>query len=49
MAALVADLVEPAKSNAHDKLGDGERAAGIAAAWLIAKRAALRDPEARVS
>ena len=41
VAAALAGLVEPAKSNAHDKLGDGERAADIAAAWLIAKRKAL--------
>lgn len=30
---LVADLVEPAKAEALDKLGEGQRALGIAAAW----------------
>jgi hypothetical protein len=40
---LVADLVEPAKSAALDKLGEGQRALGIANAWLrtrMASRAA---------
>jgi hypothetical protein len=35
--ALVADLVEPAKVKALEKLGAGERALTIAAAWLRAK------------
>jgi hypothetical protein len=33
-AELVADLVEPAKSTASEKLGEGEQAIGIAAGWL---------------
>jgi hypothetical protein len=40
---LVADLVEPAKSAAPDKLGEGQRALGIANDWLrteLAPRAA---------
>jgi hypothetical protein len=32
--APLADLVEPAKSTALDKLGEGERALSIAAPWL---------------
>ena len=36
---LVADLVEPAKSAALDKLGEGQRALGIANAWLRTKLA----------
>lgn len=31
---VVADLVEAAKSEALDKLGEGERAFGIATKWL---------------
>ena len=38
-AELVADLVEPAKSDALDKLGEGQRAFGIATGWLRAKLA----------
>ena len=34
---LVADLVEPAKTTALEKLGDGERAQGIAIGWLRPK------------
>jgi hypothetical protein len=34
---LVADLVQPAKSSALEKLGEGERAFGIATGWLRAK------------
>lgn len=34
---LVADLVEPAKATALEKLGDGERSFAIAADWLRAK------------
>jgi hypothetical protein len=36
---LVADLVEPAKSEALDKLGEGRQAFDIAAAWVRAKMA----------
>jgi len=38
-AEIVADLVEPAKSAALDKLGEGQRALGIANAWLRTKLA----------
>jgi hypothetical protein len=38
---LVADLVEPAKSEALEKLGEGERSFGIAAGWLRAKMAPI--------
>jgi hypothetical protein len=34
---LVADLVEPAKSEALDVLGEGRQAFGIAADWVRAK------------
>ena len=34
---LVADLVEPAKTTALEKLGEGERAQGIAIGWLRPK------------
>jgi hypothetical protein len=37
VAAKVADLVEPARSSALDKLGEDERAIGIAIAWLRPK------------
>jgi hypothetical protein len=37
---LVADLVEPAKSEALDKLGEGRKALDIAAGWVRAKMAA---------
>lgn len=37
---LVADQVEPAKSDALEKLGEGERAFGIANAWLRTKTTA---------
>jgi hypothetical protein len=33
----VADLVEPAKAAALDKLDEGQRALGIATGWLRAK------------
>jgi hypothetical protein len=36
---LVADLVEPAKSEALEKLGEGDRALGIANAWVRTKLA----------
>jgi hypothetical protein len=39
-AELVADLVEPAKSEALDKLGAGRHALDIAAGWVRAKLAA---------
>jgi hypothetical protein len=35
----VADLVEPAKAAALDKLDEGQRALGIATGWLRAKMA----------
>ncbi len=38
-AELVADLVEPAKSTALDKLGEGRGALGIAAGWVRSKLA----------
>jgi hypothetical protein len=34
---LVADLVEPAKATALEKLGEGERALGIATGWVRTK------------
>jgi hypothetical protein len=34
---LVADLVEPARTTALEKLGDGEQAQGIAMRWLRPK------------
>jgi hypothetical protein len=37
--ALLADLVEPAKATALEKLGEGERAIQIATSWLRAKAA----------
>jgi len=47
---LVADLIESAKSNALDKLGESERALGIAGAWvrtkLAPKAVAAGDPVA---
>jgi hypothetical protein len=36
---FVADLVEPAKAAALDKLDEGQRALGIATGWLGAKMA----------
>jgi hypothetical protein len=36
-AELVADLVEPAKATALEKLGEGERALDIAVRWLRSK------------
>jgi len=38
---LVADLVEPAKAEALEKLGEGGRSFGIAAGWLRAKMAPI--------
>jgi len=43
-AELVADLVEPAKSDALEKLGEGRQALGIAAGWVRAKLAASGAP-----
>jgi len=39
VADFVADLVEPAKAAALDKLDEGQRALGIATGWLRAKLA----------
>jgi hypothetical protein len=39
IAELVADLVQPAKADALDKLGEGKRAFDIANAWVRAKLA----------
>jgi len=36
-AELVADLVEPAKADELEKLGEGQRALGIASAWVRSK------------
>ena len=36
-AELVADLVEPAKSTALEKLGEGEQALALAIRWLRTK------------
>jgi hypothetical protein len=44
--ALVADLVEPAKAEALEKLGEGRQALGIAEAWVRAK---LAPKEARLA
>jgi hypothetical protein len=40
----VTDLVEPAKVEALDKLGEGERALGIAAGWVRGKLAPTMFP-----
>jgi hypothetical protein len=37
VAELIADLVEPAKATALEKLGEGERALGVASGWLRPK------------
>jgi hypothetical protein len=39
---VLADLVEPAKVTALEKLGEGERAIRIATSWLRVKTSALR-------
>ena len=39
---MVADLVEPAKSEALDKLGEGRQLLDIAAAWGRAKPASRK-------
>jgi hypothetical protein len=41
-ARLVADLVEPARSTALDKLDEGRQALAIATGWLRSKR--IADP-----
>jgi hypothetical protein len=41
---LVADLVEPARSTALDKLGEGSRARGIATTWLKTKSTPVSVP-----
>jgi len=38
---LVADVVEPAKADALEKLGEGEQALGIANAWVRTKLAPI--------
>jgi hypothetical protein len=45
-AELVADLVEPAKVEALDKLGEGDRAFGIAVGWVRAKLMPKANPTA---
>jgi hypothetical protein len=49
-AELVADLIEPAKSTALEKLGEGERALGIASAWvrtrIVSKAVDVGEPAA---
>jgi hypothetical protein len=40
---LVADVVEPAKSKALEKLGEGERALSVATGWLRTKLAPRAD------
>jgi hypothetical protein len=40
---LVADLVEPAKTTALEKLGEGEQAQRIATSWLTSKFGAVRS------
>ena len=37
VTGLVSDLVEPAKTTALEKLGEGEQAQGIAIGWLRPK------------
>lgn len=43
---LVADLVEPAKCETLDKLGEGRQALDVAAAWVRSKVAAKQPPAA---
>jgi hypothetical protein len=45
MPELVADLVEPAKAEALDKLGEGRRALDIAAGWVRGKLGSAAAPE----
>jgi hypothetical protein len=42
---LMADLVEPAKAEALDKLGEGRRALDIAAGWVRGKLGSAAAPE----
>ncbi|MEX1173721.1 MAG: hypothetical protein WEG56_14050 [Chloroflexota bacterium] len=42
-AALVADLVEPARSTALEKLDEGRQALAIATSWLRSKRSSTMD------
>jgi hypothetical protein len=42
VAALVTDLIEPARSSAYDEVGDGRRALAVAVQWLRPKL--LADP-----
>jgi hypothetical protein len=44
LAELVTDLVQPAKSDALQKLGEGERAYGIANDWLRTKFGGATEP-----
>jgi hypothetical protein len=44
-AQLVADLVEPAKVEALDKLGEGHRAFDIAAGWVRSKLIPSQSPD----
>jgi hypothetical protein len=44
-AELVADLVEPAKAEALDKLGEGRQALDIAEAWMRSKLGPAAAPE----
>jgi hypothetical protein len=48
-AELVADLVEPARAEALDMLGEGARALGIAAGWVRAKLALGPDRDRKAS
>jgi hypothetical protein len=48
IAELVADLVEPAKADALETLGEGSRALGIANAWVRTKLAPARGRAQRV-
>jgi hypothetical protein len=45
-AELVADLVEPVKADALEKLGEGQRALGIATDWLRARIGPLEQAPA---
>jgi hypothetical protein len=45
VAALVADLVEPAKAEALEKLGEGSRAFDIAMGWVRKKFAVASTPD----
>jgi hypothetical protein len=48
-AELVADLAEPAKAEALDKLGEGRQALGIAAGWVRNKFAVAATPETQTT